>query len=697
MRSAEARDRLGNLPSTILDNANLSNEQKKEAISILITFADVFGTEYKHLKKTDLVEFHLNEMVDHGVLVPHSYDRTTGNGWSFPCIYVTKKDGGKGLVTQFKKLNEVTVHDPWPIPPLKNTIEEIGSSTWLSNVDMLKRFNAIGVASDSINKLTLGTPIGAFFYKGLPFGVVNGPCAYARLMFLAVQPIMDRNKYTHPFLIHFFDDCSLFTNTFEDHLEKMKIVLQPIREVKLTLNSNKCHLFQHEIDLLGFNISKEGIKPLTEKVEKITEFPRPENQTGHIPGRKNVVADALSRFPPDDSLRDENGETVLENSYEHLLLESAAFYEKPLMDLYYKIKTGVIPEDPEKLEILLSKYKVFKNHLYKKLWKNTFVKIPHIDERQAILRNKHDCYGHFGINATWNCSYSQYWNPALHICNIPAVYLFQQYSLDFVGPFPVTNQGSKFILVAVENFSNWPIAEATSVQDSTVVANFLHENIFCQFGPFASTLTDNRSPFSNDIVDKFLAIIQSKHTFTTPYRPQCNGKNEKLNGSLSRAIKKLTHSDLANWGIHLHSVLYAYRTKVHEKTKLSPYQLLFRQNPLHTDSDPILKLRNNLGFERYSKLVDRNNLSEVIHGFKPVTTTAGFERLPKLLHPGDFLIKKRKKRASKLDTAFVPEILTVVTAYSNSTYKVADSQGRVLQRALNHNNIKQYFPRGRHE
>ncbi|CEP14621.1 hypothetical protein [Parasitella parasitica] len=918
--SEEANDRLGNLPSTVLDNPHLSSKQKKKAINLLVTFADVFGTGYKHLKKTDLVEFHvdtgnakpvyqkpfskfsyseldtlkteLNEMVDHGVLVPHSYDKSAGNGWSFPCRYVTKKDGGKRLVTQFMKLNEVTVRDPWPIPSLKDTIEEIGSSSWLSNVDMLKGFNAIGVASDSVNKLTLSTPFGAFSYKALPFGVLNGPSAYARLMFLAVQPFMDRNKYPDPFLIHFFDDCSLFTNTFEDHLVKMEVILARFREVKLTLNSNKCHLFQHDIDLLGFNISKEGIKPLTEKVKKITEFPRLENQTGvrafvnlcgfyrshincfteivepllkllkkdilfswtsdceqafnhlkaaivdaatlsfpdrdktfflfcdasnvgigstlsqkndkgefvpvcfysrklqaaevnyptvekellcvvnsvakfrkylldrhfviytdnaatahlfskqepnsrllrwclglqefkftikHIPGKNNVVADVLSRFPPDDSLMDESGETVLENLYEYLMLESADFYEEPLMDLYCKIKAGVIPKDPKELKVLLSKYKVFKNHLYKKLWRNTFVKIPHINERQPILRNMHDGYGHFGVNATWKRLYSQYWwpnayadvkeyvktchlcqiysdsNPALPIGNVPADYLFQQYSLDFVGPFPATNRGNKFILVAVENFSNWPIAEATSVQDSTVVANFLYEKIFCQFGPFASILTDNGSPFSNDIVDKFLAIIRSKHTFTTPYRPQCNGKNEKLNGTLSRAIKKLTHNDPTNWDVHLHSVLYAYRTKVHEKTKLSPYQLLFGQNPLHTDSDPILELGNNLGFERYSKLVDRNNLSEVIHGFKPVVTTADFERHPKLLHPGDFLIKKRKKRINKLDTAFIPEIFTVVTAYNNNTYKVADSQGRVLQRAFNHNNVKQYFPRVPHE
>jgi len=889
--SKEVHDRLGNLPSTILDNPHLTNRQKEEVINLLIKYSDVFGTGYKHLKKTDLVEFHvdtgnarpvyqkpfskfsyseldtlkaeLNEMVDHGVLVPHTYD-------------------------QFMKLNDVTVRDPWPIPSLKDTIEEIGSSNWLSNVDMLKGFNAIGVASDSVNKLTLSTPFGAFSYKALPFGVVNGPSAYARLMFLAIQPFMDRNKYPDPFLIHFFDDCSLFTDTFEGHLEKMEVVLARFRDVKLTLNANKCNLFQHEIDLLSFNISKEGIKPLTEKVKKIIDFPQPLNQTGvrafvnlcgfyrnhincfteivepllkllkkdsmfswtgecehafkqlksaivdaatlsfpdrekpfflfcdasnigigstlsqmndkgefvplcfysrklqaaeinyptvekellcvvnsvakfrkylldrhftiytdnaatthlfskkepnsrllrwclslqefdftirHIPGKNNVVADVLSRFPPDYTLVDDSGETELEKLYEHLLVESADFYEDPLMDVFCKLKAGIIPKDPKELVSLLAKYKIFDNHLYKKVYGKAYVKIPHISERQGVLRNVHDDFGHFGVNATWKRLSSQFWwpniynnireyvktchlcqiysdsNPALPAGNVPADYLFQQYSLDFVGPFNTSNQGNKYILVAVENFSNWPIAEATTTQNSTVVANFLYEKIFCQFGPFSSILTDNGSPFSNDIIDKFLSIIRSKHTFTTPYRPQCNGKNEKLNGTLSKAIKKLTHNDPSNWDLHLHSVLYAYRTKVHDKTKISPYQLLFGQDPLHIDSDPILELGNNLGFERYSQLVDRNTLSEVIHSFKPVISSHDFNRHPKLLHPGDLIIKKRKKRHSKLDTAFIPEVFKIIASYNNNTYKVADANGRVLQRALNHNNIKQYFPR----
>ena len=188
-----------------------------------------------------------------------------------------------------------------------------------------------------------------------------------------------------------------------------------------------------------------------------------------------------------------------------------------------------------------------------------------------------------------------------------------------------------------------------------------------------------------------MAIIHTKHVFTTPYRPQCNGKNEKLNGTLSRAIKKLTHNDPDYWDLYLHSVLFAHRTKVHKKTKLSPYQMMYGMEPSDVEDNPITELGNQLGFERYAKLVDRNSLTEVINALKPLTSSLDFEIHPLLLQPGDFLIEKRQKKNSILESAFEPEIFKVITTFNNNTYKVADLSVKTLQRALNYNNIKEYF------
>lgn len=45
---------------------------------------------------------------------------------------------------------------------------------------------------------------------------------------------------------------------------------------------------------------------------------------------------------------------------------------------------------------------------------------------------------------------------------------------------------------------------------------------------------------------------------------------ERFNGTLMTALKKMTLEEPSHWDLYLPSVLYAYRTKVHQSTKLSP-------------------------------------------------------------------------------------------------------------------------------
>ena len=105
-------------------------------------------------------------------------------------------------------------------------------------------------------------------------------------------------------------------------------------------------------------------------------------------------------------------------------------------------------------------------------------------------------------------------------------YLFQQWSLDFVGPLPRSQKNNTYILVAVESFSRWPIAIATQDTSARTTADFLYHNIFCLFGLPTHILTDNASSFDNEIIDKLLYILQVNHQYTSPYRPTTNGRVE---------------------------------------------------------------------------------------------------------------------------------------------------------------------------
>ncbi|CEP06793.1 hypothetical protein [Parasitella parasitica] len=158
-------------------------------------------------------------------------------------------------------------------------------------------------------------------------------------------------------------------------------------------------------------------------------------------------------------------------------------------------------------------------------------------------------------------------------------------------------------------YLRWPIAKAVKVADATTVVTFLYEEIFCIFGPFTHLLSYNGTHFDAQVIDTFLVLMRTHHKYTSGCRPQCNGMVKKLNGTLTRAIQKLTLNDPQHWDMHLPSVLWAYRTKVHETLRISPYQLLFGQDP--TNQDPFMQLGQELGSDRYAKLVDRNRIDEL--------------------------------------------------------------------------------------
>ena len=103
-------------------------------------------------------------------------------------------------------------------------------------------------------------------------------------------------------------------------------------------------------------------------------------------------------------------------------------------------------------------------------------------------------------------------------------------------------------------------SEANWSQD---VAKFIYEDICCRFGmPLLELLSDNAQSFRSELVDYLCKKVKIRHSFTTPYYPQCNGLNERFNGELIRMLTKMTEHHGRNWDLELPCALWAYRTNV---------------------------------------------------------------------------------------------------------------------------------------
>lgn len=73
----------------------------------------------------------------------------------------------------------------------------------------------------------------------------------------------------------YFDDVIVFSETFEEHLRRLLVVLQTIRSAGLTRKAGKCHLGFEELQFLGRVVSHQGLRPDPDKITAVTKFSAP--------------------------------------------------------------------------------------------------------------------------------------------------------------------------------------------------------------------------------------------------------------------------------------------------------------------------------------------------------------------------------------------------------------------------------------
>jgi hypothetical protein len=112
-------------------------------------------------------------------------------------------------------------------------------------------------------------PVGFYEFNRLPFGLVNIPVTYQTLM----EEVLGNLHLDICFI--YLDDLIIFSKTYEDHLDRIKRVLQRLRESGLKLSPKKCMFFQEKVKYIGHIVSKDGIEPDPTKIEKVTNWPHP--------------------------------------------------------------------------------------------------------------------------------------------------------------------------------------------------------------------------------------------------------------------------------------------------------------------------------------------------------------------------------------------------------------------------------------
>ena len=172
---------------------------------------------------------------------------------------------------------------------------------------------------------------------------------------------------------------------------------------------------------------------------------------------------------------------------------------------------------------------------------------------------------------------------------IPVEGAFDRVAMDVLGPFPVTNDGNRYIVVFSDYYTRWPEAFALPSTEASLIANLLVDKILARHGAPKTLLSDRGSNFLASIVTEVCKLLNTRQLRTTSYHPQTDGLVERFNGTLAEALSMYVSSNQRDWDRHLPLVLFAYRVSPHATTHESPFYLLYGQEPrLPIDASLIL-------------------------------------------------------------------------------------------------------------
>ncbi|GKA72680.1 reverse transcriptase domain-containing protein [Tanacetum coccineum] len=235
----------------------------------------------------DVIKKEVEKLLDAGLIYPIS-----DSPWVSPVHCVPKK-GGMTIVTNdenelvptrlvtgwrvcidYRKLNEATRKDHFPLPFMDQMLERLAGNEYYCFLDGFSGYFQIPIDPKDQEKTTFTCPYGTFAYRRMPFGLCNAPGTFQRCMMAIFHDMIEKTMEV------FMDDFSVFGNSFSTCLSNLEKMLKRCEDTNLALNWEKSHFMVKEGIVLGHKISKKGIEVDKAKIDVIAKLPHPTTVKG---------------------------------------------------------------------------------------------------------------------------------------------------------------------------------------------------------------------------------------------------------------------------------------------------------------------------------------------------------------------------------------------------------------------------------
>lgn len=218
---------------------------------------------YAPAKKKVIYE-EVENMLAAGVIQP------SHSAYNSPIVIVSKKDGKPRFCVDYRKLNTITEDEVSQLPPIHETVKELGAAKIFTALDLKSGFWQIPLAEESRKYTAFTLPDGSSYeFRVMPFGLKNGPAAFQKLITKVLAGLIDECVKVY------MDDIIIFSESMEDHIRHLHLVLERLRAHNLWVSVEKCRFAVPELEYLGHKVTADATYPLDRHSTKVQGFTVP--------------------------------------------------------------------------------------------------------------------------------------------------------------------------------------------------------------------------------------------------------------------------------------------------------------------------------------------------------------------------------------------------------------------------------------
>jgi len=272
-------------------DSNVPPDERMKLLTLLNEYRHVFAKSLAELGCTDVLHMDIVEMPGSEPVRQRPYRtspsdrriisqildewRAAGiitdstSPYASPVLLVSKGTGEKRLCVDFRRLNQQTVDQPYPMPEIDELLSHLAEGKLFSTLDLSNGFLQIPLTDEAKEKTAFVTEETTAKFERMAFGLKGAPGMFQKAMNLVFKELRDAGD-----IYIYLDDIIIPSQDWEHMLHVIRLVFESLRSANLTLKPAKCTFGARQLDFLGFTISSGEIRP-GPKVNVIRNFPPP--------------------------------------------------------------------------------------------------------------------------------------------------------------------------------------------------------------------------------------------------------------------------------------------------------------------------------------------------------------------------------------------------------------------------------------